>query len=930
MARKEAKTEFAKFREQVTTDLIAAMEAGTAPWQKPWAENSSMPFNAVGKNKYRGGNAMYLALDMMVNGFADPRYLTIAQAAKLGEKDRGEPYVLRDGQRDEFRTVEFWKAKGRKADVGDKSEPEEKPALEEESKKKSSFPLIWRAYKVYHVSQFDGIPELEKRELTWSPIERAEQILQASGADIREGGNRAAYSPTEDRIVMPTRAQFDDPERFYSTSFHELSHWTGAGSRTGRHKTLGITDETDSPTFKFGDDNYAKEELVAELSSVFLCAEVGIPHDPSSHAAYLDHWISILKEDRNALFRAASDASRASDFILQLEIDREQGVQHEENVPSVAAMVEALAPSIVTETEPAVDPGLARAQRVADALSGHEGFTDAQQAALIAEAGYEAGTWRATSEAADILLESPYVVSWDGGTRWNLRADEAFYNLISSSLNERQTQVAAGADVAADEPIATAADVSDEVDNVNLDATASEKRISNFMAKLNERDRSSAELWSLAMHEIRGLKDELSMTTVRSELTAYRKAVAAVDPEHPILDYLRPSRADQSLVAEQARERALGDLRTSLTVLPATEFRELTEKLLKSDDYFEKMAGLMAATGRRSTELAKTGSLELIGENGFTDVAWGVTDDKGEPPYGFRPIPVVVEPTLVKAAFDATRKERDFTSAETRDVNSALATRVGNVVKREFATIGLEITPKELRPMYAAYAFAEHGRGKLIVDYQADILQHDRNNPTTAFNNLKYVSSVVPPEEMYEQLVASHEVMTERTLERLANAQTEMARVNIDRELKHLGWLDVKTLMPEDPALATETREAPPGQSHVAAQPAAPIAVEPAAIVIEEHEAKFAAAYESVATEMRGWGYAVTSSKLGQTTGEVIKELDGHVVQDVGRNTVRIVPIDAFDTPPHVGERVTIVQDRESGRCTAQSPAAEQEVEIAR
>jgi len=146
-------------------------------------------------------------------------------------------------------------------------------------------------------------------------VEAAEQILQNSGAIIlHDQSDRAFYNRLADSIHLPAKNAFNDAPGYYGTALHELAHWSGHPSRLNR--------ATLSESYRFGDISYAKEELRAELASVFLAAERGIPHDPEQHAAYVSSWISVLKQDKNEIFRAAHDASRAADFLFALERDR--------------------------------------------------------------------------------------------------------------------------------------------------------------------------------------------------------------------------------------------------------------------------------------------------------------------------------------------------------------------------------------------------------------------------------------------------------------------------------------------------------------------------------------------------------------------------------------------------------------------------------
>jgi hypothetical protein len=171
-------------------------------------------------------------------------------------------------------------------------------------------------YTVFNAKQIDGIPEYQpKRPTPFEVVNSGEQILDNSGAKItHDQGDHAFYNRASDSIHLPPKDAFKDAAGYYGTALHELAHWTGHPSRLDR--------PTLNASYRFGDTNYAKEELRAELASVFLAAERGIPHDPEQHAAYVGSWIKTLRQDKNEIFRAAHDASAATDYLLTLERDR--------------------------------------------------------------------------------------------------------------------------------------------------------------------------------------------------------------------------------------------------------------------------------------------------------------------------------------------------------------------------------------------------------------------------------------------------------------------------------------------------------------------------------------------------------------------------------------------------------------------------------
>ena len=176
---------------------------------------------------------------------------------------------------------------------------------------------------MFNAKQIDGIPAYVRPEKSaFDAVQSGERILANSGARIaHDQADRAFYNRADDSIHLPPKEAFKDAPGYYGTALHELAHWTGHPSRLNR--------STLNDSYRFGDLNYAKEELRAELASVFLAAERGIPHDPAQHAAYVGSWVKALHEDKNEIFRAAHDASVATDFVLTLdrEISRAEALE---------------------------------------------------------------------------------------------------------------------------------------------------------------------------------------------------------------------------------------------------------------------------------------------------------------------------------------------------------------------------------------------------------------------------------------------------------------------------------------------------------------------------------------------------------------------------------------------------------------------------
>jgi len=258
-----------------------------------------MPFNPTTLNPYRGGNALHLMLTAQLRGYEDPRWLTYKQAAEHG-------WQVREGEKGTH--IEYWEYRNREA-------VEAAETRDEKTDDRRERP-VHRVYTVFNGGQIEGIPRHEpKVHPEWEVVQSAEQILENSGAKILHDRNdEAFYARVDDCIHLPPKAAFPKQADYYGTALHELGHWTGHPERLNR--------QTLTESYRFGDANYAKEELRAELTSLFLSAERGIPHDASRHAAYVGSWVEALKRDKNEIFRAARDASRATEFLLVLEREK--------------------------------------------------------------------------------------------------------------------------------------------------------------------------------------------------------------------------------------------------------------------------------------------------------------------------------------------------------------------------------------------------------------------------------------------------------------------------------------------------------------------------------------------------------------------------------------------------------------------------------
>lgn len=304
------------FHEVVAEKLIEQLKAGTAPWQKPWQPgepNSLMPMNPTTGKRYKGINAIHL----MAQGRDDSRWMTYKQAAAAGAQ-------VRKGEKGT--PVQYWKFSEEQDKLDDQGRPV-RDANGEKIKETVQLerPRVFFA-TVFNGEQIDGLPPQQikpKAEQQWDAVERAEHILQASGAKITHAaGDRAFYRPSTDSITLPEKSQFESADRYYATALHELGHWTGHPSRLDRDLA-----------HPFGSEGYAKEELRAEISSMIVGDELGIGHDPEQHAAYVGSWIKALQDDPLEIFRASSDAEKIHDYVLafeQVQVQEQDQAQQQE------------------------------------------------------------------------------------------------------------------------------------------------------------------------------------------------------------------------------------------------------------------------------------------------------------------------------------------------------------------------------------------------------------------------------------------------------------------------------------------------------------------------------------------------------------------------------------------------------------------------
>jgi antirestriction protein ArdC len=284
--------------QRITDQIVGELEKGVRPWMKPWhAEHAggriTRPLRGNGI-PYKGINVLVLWSAAMEKGYAAPVWMTFKQASELKAN-------VRKGERSSL-VVYADKIIRTEADAATGEEAER------------AIPFM-KGYTVFNVEQIDGLPEHyyakpAPRVDTIERIERAERFFAGTGETIRHGGTMACYNISQDVVQMPLFEAFRDAESYYATLAHETTHWTRHPSRLDR----------DFGRKRFGDEGYAMEELVAELGSAFLSADLDLtPEVRSDHASYIASWIKILNDDKRAIFTAASHAQRAADFLHGLQ-----------------------------------------------------------------------------------------------------------------------------------------------------------------------------------------------------------------------------------------------------------------------------------------------------------------------------------------------------------------------------------------------------------------------------------------------------------------------------------------------------------------------------------------------------------------------------------------------------------------------------------
>jgi len=268
----------------VTNSIIAELEKGAIPWVKPWKADSSADKNFISQKPYQGINRLLLGMGSMAKGYTNPAWATFKQ----------------------------WQESGANVKAGEKATHivffKPVKTTDKVTGKDSGYCVI-KGYAVFNVEQTDMkiVPSVIP-ESAFNPMPDCEARIVKTGASISHGGDAAFYMPSHDRIQLPNKGAFTSEANYYATAFHELSHWTGAKHRLDRALDKG----------RYGNPAYAFEELVAEISAAYLCADYKIQGE-LRHAGYIQSWLKACKDDSKAIFKAAALAQKAADYINGLD-----------------------------------------------------------------------------------------------------------------------------------------------------------------------------------------------------------------------------------------------------------------------------------------------------------------------------------------------------------------------------------------------------------------------------------------------------------------------------------------------------------------------------------------------------------------------------------------------------------------------------------
>lgn len=284
---------------RITETIVADLEKGVRPWMKPWSASGlegriTRPLRHTGE-PYTGINVLLLWSESLARGFEAPLWMTYRQAVQIGAQVR----------KGETGATVVYASRFTKTETDSRGDEVER-----------DIPFL-KTYTVFNCDQIEGLPDhyYHRPDRIIDPVSRidhADRFFGNTGASIRHGGSKAFYASSSDHIQMPPFERFRDAESYVAVLSHEATHWTAPAHRVGRDLSRYHTDRTER----------AREELIAELGSCFLCADLGIVPELEprpDHASYLHSWLKVLKDDRRAIFQAAAHAQRAVTYLHGLQ-----------------------------------------------------------------------------------------------------------------------------------------------------------------------------------------------------------------------------------------------------------------------------------------------------------------------------------------------------------------------------------------------------------------------------------------------------------------------------------------------------------------------------------------------------------------------------------------------------------------------------------
>lgn len=325
-------------RQELVDTVIEQMKEAVK-YEKPWFVCDELPYNRMTGEPYRGSNFVALT----VQGRSDPRWLTFKQIQELAEKD-GIEYSVK-GQKGTM--IQRWipaydKESNEKVEKGSGEEPEDGKTFARGG---------WKFYAVFNGEQIANFPPFQKRDKEFENYQPAEMLIESmkeAGLKFEHHGEgKAYYIPSKDEVWLPHKDRFKTEGLYYRTALHEIGHSTGHPTRLDRDQTGSMRSPNQESLHK-----YAKEELVAELSSYFVGAELGIPYDSSAHenhAAYLKSWISALEDPEKGkqfFAEAVKDGGKSADFQIKLvhakvlSLENNQAIEHDQTLSQSAKSVQ--------------------------------------------------------------------------------------------------------------------------------------------------------------------------------------------------------------------------------------------------------------------------------------------------------------------------------------------------------------------------------------------------------------------------------------------------------------------------------------------------------------------------------------------------------------------------------------------------------------